>query len=403
MPKKGAKGGKDAKGKGKAKDEPPDVSVQMKRVRQEMQKVVGELGIPPEAELDKLFISKINETLLAQSQKFVFQGDRPDSTTLGVKVFTALLKELCPQFVPTKTLCFWRSQLGDEGVAAICEHLLSKKKSEKEPPYGGVVNLELFDCRLGPSVCRFLSQSLHNNVPLKTLLLDHNDIGDQGLTLLAEGLRVCHTRDSFDEGRRAQHGLQMPLLGAAARPRLGEAARPRRPLRVGIVTRSSASARRITNEDELVAGCPRGLRCEKVALDEAGAERNARRVLRYHALVALHGAHVTYASFPERPLALLEVKPHAMFPSWFQHFHPSAFALDTWMYVYDAGPHPGDAATRVAGHTTRRLRASANGNKQPAALPLPIFRQFACLVAERFESYYRAPPLALRPAVRALL
>jgi len=189
MPKKGAKGGKDAKGKGKAKDEPPDVSVQMKRVRQEMQKVVGELGIPPEAELDKLFISKINETLLAQSQKFVFQGDRPDSTTLGVKVFTALLKELCPQFVPTKTLCFWRSQLGDEGVAAICEHLLSKKKSEKEPPYGGVVNLELFDCRLGPSVCRFLSQSLHNNVPLKTLLLDHNDIGDHGLTLLAEGLR----------------------------------------------------------------------------------------------------------------------------------------------------------------------------------------------------------------------
>lgn len=134
MPKKGAKGGKDAKGKGKAKEEPPDVSVQMKRVRQEMAKVCAELSVPPEAELDKMLNAKFNETLLAQSQNFVFQGDRPDSTTLGVKVFTAALKELCPQFVPTKTLCFWRSQLGEEGVAAVCEHLLSKKKARRSRP-----------------------------------------------------------------------------------------------------------------------------------------------------------------------------------------------------------------------------------------------------------------------------
>ena len=32
MPKKGGKGGKDDKGKGKGKDEPPDVSVQVCRV-----------------------------------------------------------------------------------------------------------------------------------------------------------------------------------------------------------------------------------------------------------------------------------------------------------------------------------------------------------------------------------
>ena len=188
MPKKGGDAkGKGDKGKGKAKDEPPDVSVQMKKARQEVAKVCGDLNIPSEAEVDKMLVAKINETLLNQSQKFLFQGDRPDA--LGVKAFSLALKELCPAFVPTKTLCFWRSTLGDEGVAMICEHLLSKKKSDKEPPYGGVVNLELFDCRLGPSVCTFLSHSLRDNVPLKTLLLDHNNIGDQGVTVLAEGLR----------------------------------------------------------------------------------------------------------------------------------------------------------------------------------------------------------------------
>jgi len=189
-PKKGGKGkdgGKDAKGKGKGKDEPPDVSVQMKKVKQEVAKVCADMGILPELECDKLFVAKFNETLLSQTQKFLFQGDRPDSK--GIQAFTLVLKELCPAFVPTKTLCFWRSLLGDEGVASICEHLLSKKKSEKEPPYGGVVNLELFDCRLGPSMCTYLSHSLRENVPLKTLLLDHNNIGDQGVTLLAEGLR----------------------------------------------------------------------------------------------------------------------------------------------------------------------------------------------------------------------
>ena len=145
------------------------------------------MNIPPELEMDKFFISKINETLLAESQKFLFQGERPD--TRGVKAFSLVLKELCPVFVPTKALCFWRSQLGDDGLSSVCEHLLSKKKSDKEPPYGGVVNLELLDCRLGASACVPLAQSLLNNVPLKTLLLDHNPIGDQGVTLLAEGLR----------------------------------------------------------------------------------------------------------------------------------------------------------------------------------------------------------------------
>lgn len=184
MPKKGA----DAKDKGKgAKDEPPDVSLQMKRVKQEVARVCQDMGIAPDLELDKFLISKINETLLEQTQKFVFQGEKPDA--VGIKAFSLVLKEVCPTFVPTKTLCFWRAVPGDEGVSIICEHLLSKKKSDKEPPYGGVVNLELLDCRLGATACIPLSRSLRDNVPLKTLLLDHNPIGDQGVMLLAEGLR----------------------------------------------------------------------------------------------------------------------------------------------------------------------------------------------------------------------
>lgn len=159
----------------------------MKRVKQEVGKLCAEMNIPPELEVDKFFIAEFNKMLLEQQQRFVFQGDRPDAR--GVKVFALALKELCPTYVPTKSLCFWRSVLGEEGVALMCEHLLSKKKSEKEPPYGGVVNVQLLDCRLGPGACTFLSQSLRDNVPLQTLVLDHNDIGDQGVTLLAEGMR----------------------------------------------------------------------------------------------------------------------------------------------------------------------------------------------------------------------
>ena len=69
MPKKGGDAkGKGAKGKGKAKDEPPDVSVQMKKARQEVAKVCGDLNIPSEADVDKMLVAKINETLLNQSQ-----------------------------------------------------------------------------------------------------------------------------------------------------------------------------------------------------------------------------------------------------------------------------------------------------------------------------------------------
>ena len=202
-----------------------------------------------------------------------------------------------------------------------------------------------------------------------------------------EGLRVCHTHDAFDEGRRAHQGLQMSLLGATARPRLNASMRPRSPLRVGIVTPSSSSvARRITNEDELVAGCPRGVLCEKIALDHAGIIANARRVVGYHALVALHGSHVTYAAFPERPFALLEVKPFSMYPSWFQHYYQTAFALDTWFYAFFADRPPAEEPGRVL----QKVRRRTGGNKQPAVLPLSVFRQFVCAVAQRFGDFYAA-------------
>ncbi len=134
-------------------------------------------------------------------------------------------------------------------------------------------------------------------------------------------LHVCHLHDAFDDGRRSFQALQPSLLGATARQmrlRLPARARARWPLRVGVVTPGSGShgtpGRKLHNAAELLRdGCtglaPAGrLVCERVHLDRPGCEDNLRAVLPLHALVALHGAHVTYSAYPERPFALLEVR-----------------------------------------------------------------------------------------------
>lgn len=197
-------------------------------------------------------------------------------------------------------------------------------------------------------------------------------------------LHVCHLHDAFDDGRRAFQGMQPSLLGATARQkslRLPPRARPRLPLRIGIAVPTpgrGTPGRSIHNADELVRdGCaavapPPRLRCELVYLDHPGCDANVRAVLRLHALVALHGAHVTYAAFPERPFALLEVRPYTMSRTWFRKYHQTAFALDTWTYAFEASEQE------------HRPSQSAEPQRQGAVLPLGIFREFAAEVVDRF-------------------
>ena len=98
-----------------------------------------------------------------------------------------------------------------------------------------------------------------------------------------------------------------------------------------------------------------------------------RAVLPYHALVAMHGAHMTYATFPERPFAFLEVKPAPMLHGWFRKYHLTAFALDTWVYYFEAGEQE------------HRQSGQQSVAHQGAVLPLATFREFATTVVRRFD------------------
>lgn len=58
-----------------------------------------------------------------------------------------------------------------------------------------MVFLELVDCNLTALSCEFLGHLLgpHGNKFLTHLKLDHNDLGSEGVQLLAKGLRMNST------------------------------------------------------------------------------------------------------------------------------------------------------------------------------------------------------------------
>uniref|UniRef100_A0A6U5VPJ8 Uncharacterized protein n=1 Tax=Guillardia theta TaxID=55529 RepID=A0A6U5VPJ8_GUITH len=187
MPKKAAAktSGKGGKGKGKDGDV-QDVSFQMRKVRVEVAKFCSELRIPPELDIEKLFNTKIYDALVENSGKMIFQGDRPGRA--GVQALSCILRETCPVYISIRSLFFWRTEVGDEGVASICENCLDKGKNESHN-WPGFVHLELFDVKMSALGCQSLSRSLRENIPLRNLVIDHNAIGDEGATHLAEGLR----------------------------------------------------------------------------------------------------------------------------------------------------------------------------------------------------------------------
>ena len=198
-------------------------------------------------------------------------------------------------------------------------------------------------------------------------------------TLLRVGrLELCHTRDTFDGGRKCMQGAQPSLLGLLTRRTLRSPPRNPRPLKIGIISPTAlGNQRRLQNVAELLRVCaPLEVLCEEVHLDVAGAAENVQRVLPLHGLVALHGSHMSYAAFPERPLAILEVKPWPMSAFWFQKYFPSFFALDSWYFVHHATPDE-----------HRRGATSGAPQQQAAVLPPGVFRDFVCLVVRRFAEH----------------
>lgn len=209
---------------------------------------------------------------------------------------------------------------------------------------------------------------------------------------LVDKLRTCHLHDAFDSGSRAFQGTQLSLLGEVARRH--HRMPPRRPrtqgegLRIGFVTPSSASdMRRIHNLDELMRACAKYggvLSCDVVHLDKPGLKQNLHAVAPLHAMVALHGAHVTYASFPERPFALLEIKPFPMGEWFFIKYHQTAFALDTWTSSY----FPGQKEHRaVIEQVPGERRTELVPQHQAAVLPVPDFLEWACNTSRRFREW----------------
>ena len=190
-------------------------------------------------------------------------------------------------------------------------------------------------------------------------------------------LAVCHVHDVFDFGRRAFQRMQPSMLGALARHRLGlrRSLRPPWPVRVGIAVpgpHPRLPGRRIVNAEQLVErGCPPRATCKLVRLDHHGCAENLRTIRPLHALVALHGAHVTWSAFAERPFALLEVKPYTMGHMWFRKYHQTAFSLDTWTYAFEAGAQE------------HRPTATSNIQWHGAVLPIPVFRKFVEVVVRQ--------------------
>lgn len=98
---------------------------------------------------------------------------------VGVRTLMEGFTEL--SYKHLKSLRLWKVNAQDEGVRAICIYINKMKLLEV---------LDLLDNEIGLLGCQFLSKILHpaSQCKLIKLKLDHNNIGDAGLKILAEGL-----------------------------------------------------------------------------------------------------------------------------------------------------------------------------------------------------------------------
>ena len=239
----------------------PDVSLQQRRIKTEVTKAVTELAIPPQLEVEKIFMTKLSDALSSGAVKLIFTGERPG--VLGVQALSMVLREITPSVLNVKTLCFWRTPVGDDGLRAISQALLPKPPSEAQS-WPGFVNLELLDVQISPAGCEPLGQALQANVPLKTLVLDLNPIGDRGATLLAEGLQFNRELQVLSMGYCQIGPAGGAALGSLVIPNAGG-------VRVLVYVRGCSRA------------CVRVLVFERPLRTVAGAQRARRSLAHYSA------------------------------------------------------------------------------------------------------------------------
>jgi Ran GTPase-activating protein (RanGAP) involved in mRNA processing and transport len=82
-----------------------------------------------------------------------------------------------------KSIRLWKVKAGDEGIRAVSNYLATNKT---------VTTLDVMDNGITALGCEFLGKGLHPacNQTLKKLMLDHNNIGSQGLKNLCAGLAL---------------------------------------------------------------------------------------------------------------------------------------------------------------------------------------------------------------------
>ena len=213
MPKKG--------GKAAPVDDPETIAKKKKRIKEITDRWLNEANIlPDKALVDKIYASQVrhvwskcrlerhavldallccmqgwNEDDPKATDQLVFAAQNREGTSgpdvskidsLAVKQFGKAMKEMCPLHCKVKAMAFWRQAVEDEGIKGIVEFA---SKPPKPDVWEGLVALELVECNISAVGCDLLGEKLKVNIPLKSLCLDHNPIGNTGLQHLAEALK----------------------------------------------------------------------------------------------------------------------------------------------------------------------------------------------------------------------
>jgi len=123
----------------------------------------------------------------AQNREGTSGPDVSKIDSVAVKQFGKAMKEMCPLHCKVKAMAFWRQAVEDEGLKGIVEFAA---KPPKQDVWDGLVALELVECNISAVGCDLLGEKLRTNIPLKSLTLDHNPIGNAGVQHLAEALKA---------------------------------------------------------------------------------------------------------------------------------------------------------------------------------------------------------------------
>ena len=184
------------KGAGPA-DDPEVIKLKMKRIKEITEKWLHEANIEP----DYVLVNKIYDSQgwprpngpdgAEMTSKLVFAGENREGSSaydkissVAVKQFGKAMKEMCPLHCNVQSLAFWQLEVEDEGVKGLVEFM---GKLPKPDVWEGLVNLELISCHLTAASCELLAEKLAHNCALRSLVLDFNPIGDEGIKHLAAG------------------------------------------------------------------------------------------------------------------------------------------------------------------------------------------------------------------------